>query len=99
MKNKGFYIKSVIAVGEGMITSRVDFNDGCNLLFGPSEMGKSSVFSLIAFMLGKNEAPKLPPEGQGYDTFYMEIVTKEDGVTHTVGRLLKEKSVTVKDCT
>ena len=99
MKNKGFYIKSVIAVGEGMIISRVDFNDGCNLLFGPSEMGKSSVFSLIDFMLGKKDAPKLPPEGQGYDTFYMEIVTKEDAATHTVRRLLKDKSVTVKDCT
>lgn len=99
MKNKGFYIKSVIAVGEGMITSRVDFNDGCNLLFGPSEMGKSSVFSLIDFMLGKKDAPKLPPEGQGYDTFYMEIVTKEDAATHTVRRLLKDKSVTVKDST
>ena len=58
MKNKGFFIKSVIAVGEGMITSRVDFKDGCNLLYGPSEMGKSSVFSLIDFMLGKKEAPK-----------------------------------------
>lgn len=99
MKNKGFYIKSVIAVGEGMIISRVDFNDGCNLLFGPSEMGKSSVFSLIDFMLGKKDAPKLPPEGQGYDTFYMEIVTKEDAASHTVRRLLKDKSVTVKDCT
>ena len=99
MKNKGFYIKSVIAVGDGMIPSRVDFNDGCNLLFGPSEMGKSSVFSLIDFMLGKKDAPKLPPEGHGYDTFYMEIVTKEDIATHTVRRLLKEKLVTVKDCT
>lgn len=99
MKNKGFYIKSVIAVGDGMITSRVDFNDGCNLLFGPSEMGKSSVFSLIDFMLGKKDAPKLPPEGQGYNTFYMEIITKEDAATHTVKRLLKDKSVTVKDCT
>lgn len=98
MKSKGFYIKSVIAVGEGMITSRVDFKDGCNLLFGPSEMGKSSVFSLIDFMLGKNEAPKLPPEGQGYDTFYMEIITKEDGATQTIKRLLKDKFVTVKDC-
>lgn len=98
MKNKGFYIKSVIAVGEGMIISRVDFNDGCNLLFGPSEMGKSSVFSLIDFMLGKKDAPKLPPEGQGYDTFYMEIITKEDAASHTVRRLLKDKSVTVKDC-
>ena len=98
MKDKGFYIKSVIATGKGMVESRVDFKDGCNLLFGPSEMGKSSVFSLIDFMLGKNESPKLPPEGKGYDTFYMEFVTHEDRVVHTAKRLLDKKSVTVKDC-
>lgn len=98
MKNKGFYIKSIIATGEGVITSKVDFKDGCNLLFGPSEMGKSSVFSLIDFMLGKKDVPKLPPEGIGYDTFYMEIVTKDDGITHTVRRLLNDKTVIVKDC-
>lgn len=98
MKNKGFYIKSVIATGEGMITSRVDFKDGCNLLFGPSEMGKSSVFSLIDFMLGKKDAPKLPPEGEGYNTFYMEFVTHEDQKIHTAKRLLKDHVVTVKNC-
>ena len=99
MKNKGFYIKSVIATGKEKITSRVDFKDGCNLLFGPSEMGKSSVFSLIDFMLGKKEDPKLPPEGQGYTSFYMEFVTHNDGAIHTARRLLKEKCVVVKDCT
>lgn len=98
MKNKGFYIKSIIATGTGMITSRVDFKDGCNLLFGPSEMGKSSVFSLIDFMLGKKEAPKLPPEGQEYDTFYMEYVTHEDNMVHTAKRSLKKKVVIVKNC-
>lgn len=99
MKNNGFYIKSVIATGEGMIASRVDFMDGCNLLFGPSEKGKSSVFSLIDFMLGKDESPKLPPQGTGYNIFYMEFVTKEDDTIHTVKRILNEKAVAVKDCT
>lgn len=98
MKNKGFYIKSVIATGEGMITSRVDFKDGCNLLFGPSEKGKSSVFSLIDYMLGKDEPPKLPPQGKGYNTFYMEFVTKEEGMIHTAKRILDEKVVAVKTC-
>ncbi len=98
MKNKGFYIKSVIATGEGMIESRVDFKDGCNLLFGPSEMGKSSVFSIIDYMLGKKEAPKLPPEGKGYDTVFMEFVTHEDSAIHTAKRTLEGKGVIVKDC-
>ena len=32
MSKKGFYIKSIIATGEGMIDSKVQFTDGCNLL-------------------------------------------------------------------
>lgn len=99
MMNRGFYIKSVIATGDGMITSSVQFTSGCNLLFGPSEMGKSSVFSLIDFLLGSKDAPKLPPEGNGYDTFYMEFVTTSDHITHTVKRSLDDKVVSIKECT
>ena len=98
MRNKGFYIKSVIATGDGMILSRVDFRRGCNLLFGPSEMGKSSVFSVIDYLLGKKETPKEVKEGEGYDTFYMEYVTCSDSVTHTVRRYLNDNQVLVKDC-
>ena len=98
MRNKGFYIKSVIATGDGMILSRVDFRRGCNLLFGPSEMGKSSVFSVIDYLLGKKENPKEVKEGEGYDTFYMEYVTCSDSVTHTVRRYLNDNQVLVKDC-
>ena len=64
MKNKGFYIKSIIAAGDGMKLSRVDFTRGCNLLFGPSEMGKSSVFSVIDYLLGKKDNPKEIKEGE-----------------------------------
>lgn len=98
MKNKGFYIKSIIAAGDGMKLSRVDFTRGCNLLFGPSEMGKSSVFSVIDYLLGKKDNPKEIKEGEGYDTFYMEFVTISDGVTHTVRRKINEKQVFVKNC-
>lgn len=98
MQNKGFYIKAIIATGEGMNTSRVDFMPGCNLLFGPSERGKSSIFSAIDFLLGKDGNPKPVKEGEGYDTFYMEFVTNSDGQIHTVRRRLDEKQVFIKDC-
>lgn len=98
MQNKGFYIKAVIATGEGMKLSRVDFMPGCNLLFGPSERGKSSIFSVIDFLLGKKENPKPIKEGEGYDTFYMEFVTNSDGLVHTVRRKLDENQVFIKDC-
>lgn len=103
MKNKGFYIKSIIATGKEMILSRVDFVRGCNLLFGPTDSGKSSVFSVMEFLLGKTYSkksvtPKAVVESRGYDTYYMEIVTEGDNAIHTIRRFAKENSVFVKDC-
>ena len=98
MQNKGFYIKAIIATGAGMKTSRVDFKAGCNLLFGPSDRGKSSIFTVIDYLLGKESNPKPVKEGEGYDTFYMEFVTNSDGQIHTVRRHLDEIQVFIKDC-
>lgn len=103
MKNKGFYIKSIIATGEGVKISRVDFTNGCNLLFGPSDSGKSTVFSVMEFMLGKKlnkktKSPKPVKEDKGYDTYYMEIITNGDDKTHTFRRKINENIILAKDC-
>lgn len=98
MSKKGFYIKSIIATGEGLIPSKVEFRDGCNLLFGPSETGKSSVFSIIDYMLGASSEPNEVKESRGYTDYYMEFVTYEDDAVHTAHRRLKENSVVIEDC-
>lgn len=98
MQNNGFYIKSVIATGIGVKLSRVDFSNGCNLLFGPSEKGKSSVFSVINFLLGDDDDPKAVKESEGYDTYYMEYSTLGDGKRYTVRRKIGEKQLLVKEC-
>lgn len=104
MKNKGFYIKSVIATGKGVMLSRVDFTSGCNFLFGPSDSSKSVVFTVIEFMLGKTvskkaKSPKDVVEGKDYDTYYMEIVTYGNGQIHTFRRYANENNLLIKDCT
>ena len=86
-----------------MKTARVDFKEGCNLLFGPSDSGKSTVFSVMEFMLGKSigknsKSPKPVTEGKGYDTYYLEIVTNEDNTVHTFRRKENENNVLIKDC-
>lgn len=98
MTKKGFYIKSIIATGAGMKTSRVDFSNGCNLLFGPSDSGKTTVFSVIDFMLGSKDKPIDVVESHGYDTYYMEFVTYADKIVHTVCRKLGRSTFIVKDC-
>lgn len=103
MKTRGFHIKSIIATGGSVKLSRVNFEKGCNLLFGPSDSGKSTVFSVMEFLLGKKidkktKSPKPVKEGKGYDTYYMEIVTVEDNATHTIRRKVNENNLLVKDC-
>lgn len=98
MNKKGFYIKSIIATGDGMKTSKVEFQDGCNLLFGPSDKGKSSVFSIIDYMLGAGSEPNEVKESYGYTDYYLEFVTYEDTALHTAHRLLGDNVVIVEDC-
>lgn len=98
MSKKGFYIKSIIATGEGMKPSKVEFRDGCNLLFGPSETGKSSVFSIIDYMLGASSEPNEVKESRGYTDYYMEFVTYEDDLVRTAHRHIGEKNVEVENC-
>lgn len=98
MQSKGFYIKSIIATGDGKETTQVDFKMGCNLIFGPSDTGKSAIFSVINFLLGKEGNPKEVPEGVGYDVYYMEFVTLHDDNIHTAKRKHNEKKILVKEC-
>jgi AAA15 family ATPase/GTPase len=75
MANKGFYIKSVVVKGEQVQDTQVDFVKGCNVIYGPSDTGKTSLYSVIEFLLGKSSNPKIPLEGKGYTDFLMEIHT------------------------
>lgn len=63
MANKGFYIKSVVAKGELVQDSQINFVKGCNVVYGPSDTGKTSLYSVIEFLLGKSSNPKIPLGG------------------------------------
>ena len=73
MKNKGFYIKSLVATGRNVAEARIDFIKGCNLIFGKSDTGKSHILHLIEYLLGKNKLEATVVEGREYDCYYLEI--------------------------
>ena len=98
MELQGFYIKEFEANGEGVTSSRVSFEKGFNAVVGQSDTGKSTLFKLIDFVLGKSSTKvDLPPQGEGFNTFYVEIHTYEEKV-YTLMRKTGESNVVVKEC-
>lgn len=92
----GFYIKEFEARGNGKKPARVSFINGCNVIYGGSDNGKTTLFKLIDFILGKScKDITLPPQGDGYTDFYLEI-RDEDNVAYTLHRKNGENEINVK---
>jgi len=54
----------------------IDFTSGLNLIYGPSQTGKSSIFDSIDFVLGRdhNQKPlKEIPQHEGYDQIHLGV--------------------------
>lgn len=93
----GFYIRKVIAKGNNKEAS-LEFKKGANLITGASDTGKSYIFSLINYLLGRSTKPKEIPEAMGYQDLYLEIATFDD-VIYTIERELGKDRVIVKQST
>lgn len=71
----GFFIKNLILVGDSVEPAHVGFEKGLNVIFGPSDTGKTFIFQCIQFLLGKSNIPKRIPESKKYTRGYLEIST------------------------
>lgn len=92
----GFYIKEFEARGNGKKPARISFINGCNVIYGGSDNGKTTLFKLIDFILGKSSKDIiLPPQGDGYTDFYLEI-RDGDNVPYTLHRKNGENEINVK---
>lgn len=60
----------------------IKFGSGLNLVFGPSNTGKSSIFDAIDFMLGRERKLKEIPEHEGYENVLLGVsLENTDGFT------------------
>lgn len=74
---KRFYIKQISASGESVKYSTIDFDSGLNIIYGPSNTGKSYVLGCINFMFGSDDIP-FTKAATGYNTVTMRL-ENEDG--------------------
>ena len=87
-----FFISRIIATGEKVVASKIDFKQGLNIVCGPSNTGKSYIFHCIDFLFGSSSKPF--DESTGYDTVRMEVIT-EKGHNLSLERQLGKNTIQV----
>ena len=57
--NNGFYLEKLVLTGEDVEPAIVEFEKGLNVIYGPSDTGKTYIFQCIQFLLGKSSLSKI----------------------------------------
>ncbi|MGP1451395.1 MAG: hypothetical protein ACTTJO_01290 [Metamycoplasmataceae bacterium] len=80
-------LKYILATGENVKESKIDFGNKLTIIAGPSNTGKTCIFKCIDYILGaKNETNNYPfDENDGYDTITLKMETSKGDI------LLKRK--------
>ena len=82
-----FHISKIAASGDKVRYSAIDFEDGVNIIEGPSNTGKSYVIGCIDFMFAGKEVP-FSKDDTGYDTVIMEMKS-DDGYSFQAERKIE----------
>ena len=73
MNKYGFFIKKLQLEGSGKEIVSVEFKRGLNVIYGPSDTGKTFIYQSIDYMLGSSKIPKNIPEADGYSLCKLQI--------------------------
>ncbi|TWU35653.1 hypothetical protein Q31b_50880 [Novipirellula aureliae] len=89
MTDYGFYIERVWLTGPDVAEAAVDFQDGLNVVSGPSNTGKTYISQCIDYAFGRKNAPKEIPEARGYDELHVRIQPRSKPQSLTIRRSLR----------
>ncbi|HIP13383.1 MAG TPA: hypothetical protein EYG73_11790 [Arcobacter sp.] len=77
MNKHGFIIEKLELLGDSVEPVSIEFKKGLNVIYGPSDTGKTFIFQCIDYMLGKRRRPKEIPEAKKFNIIYLFITTLE----------------------
>ena len=86
-----FWINKLTVTGNGRTSSTITFAKGMNIIYGPSNTGKTYIVSCIDYVFGSKSLPFAV--NTGYDTIAVQINSEYGAITLT--RKLNENSVEV----
>lgn len=86
-----FYIEKIIVTGSGKTDSIIELKDGVNIIYGPSNTGKTYIVKCIDYMFGSEREPI--DISTGYQ--YVKIIVKTQHDTITMSRKIGENKIEV----
>lgn len=91
-----FFIKQISVTGEKVLFSEVSFNDGVNIIYGPSNAGKSYIINCINFMFAGD--PPFTKSSTGYDTVTMTMESDDGYAIFMTRKIRNDERDTVLRC-
>ena len=86
-----FYIEKVIASGPGKKDSIIELKKGVNIIYGPSNTGKTHIVKCIDFLFGSKKEPI--DISTGYK--YIKLIIKTKNGSITMNRIIGENKIEV----
>jgi hypothetical protein len=91
----GYSLTRLAVTGPGE-PAIVEFGPGLNVIWGPSDTGKTFIFACIDFCLGAGEPPAEIRESTGYTAAELTLVGRQDGIQRVLSRPLQGGAVTLE---
>lgn len=86
-----FYIEKLIVTGSGKTDSIIELSNGVNIIYGPSNTGKTYIIKCIDYMFGSEREPI--DISSGYQ--YIKIIVRTQCGTITMSRKIGESKIEV----
>jgi hypothetical protein len=86
-----FYIEEIIVTGSGKTDSIIELSNGVNIIYGPSNTGKTYIVKCIDYMFGSEREPI--DISTGYQ--YIKIIVRTQCGTITMSRKIGENKIEV----
>jgi len=93
----GFKLLRLSLTGPGLKEATIHFSEGLNVIYGPSDTGKTFIVQCIDFIFGRKKAPKEIPQAKGYDSISLVISPWDSPRKLKLTRSLKGGALTLSE--
>jgi len=91
----GFKLIRLSLTGQGLKEATIPFSEGLNVIYGPSDTGKTFIVQCIDFIFGGKNPPKEIPEAKGYEIISLVISPWDTPKEFELTRSLKGGALTL----